>query len=125
MCLKLWERRIYIDSSEQQGIYEASLEAVTKRAAALRAWLYNRPETTIVLVTHGAFIHHLTEDWAGLEPPRGTAYKTTEFRTFTFDETSTKEEAHLIEVGGSPRKEQRPLGAHVHEITGIPEANFS
>ena len=91
----------------------------------MRLWLFNRPETTIVLVTHGAFIHHLTEDWAGLVPPKGTAYKTTEFRTFTFDDTSNGKEAHLVEVGGSPRIEKRPIGAHAHDITGIEEADFS
>jgi len=55
----------------QAGEYEASLEAVQKRAAALRVWLWKRPEEHIVLVTHGAFLHYLTEDWTGMFPPRG------------------------------------------------------
>jgi len=55
----------------QKGEYEASVEAVEKRAAALRCWLWNRPEENIALVTHGAFLHYLTEDWTGLFAPRG------------------------------------------------------
>lgn len=42
-----------------------------KRAAALRCWLWKRPEENIALVTHGAFLHYLTEDWRGLVVPRG------------------------------------------------------
>ncbi|CAG8975007.1 hypothetical protein HYALB_00012140 [Hymenoscyphus albidus] len=103
----------------KQGIYEDSLEAVTRRAAAMRSRLWSRPETSIVLVTHGAFIHHLTEDWTGLETGRGTAWKTCEYRTFTFDESSNEKEAHLVEVGGPPKLEKRPWGAHADDISGV------
>ena len=54
-----------------------------KRAAALRCWLWKRPEEHIALVTHGAFLHYLTEDWKGLVLPRGV-YK----RDQSFDERS-------------------------------------
>ncbi|KAG9233318.1 phosphoglycerate mutase family protein-like protein [Amylocarpus encephaloides] len=120
--------------NSKEGIYEASLEAVTKRAAAMRKWLFQRPESVIVLVTHGAFIHHLTEDWTGLVPPKGkfanntnlagTVYKACEFRGFTFDETSTEDEPRLIEIGGTNRQAIRPLGAHARDIKGV-EADFS
>ncbi|RDL38594.1 Phosphoglycerate mutase-like protein [Venustampulla echinocandica] len=101
------------------GKYEASLKAVEQRAAELRRFLWKRPETSIVLVTHGAFLHYLTEDWTGLIPPRGTAYKTCEFRTFKFDESSNEENAHLVEIGGPPKQGIRPVGAHAHDITGV------
>ncbi|KAF4636911.1 hypothetical protein G7Y89_g1174 [Cudoniella acicularis] len=107
--------------NSKTGLYEASLKAVELRAAALRRWLWKRPETSIILVTHGAFLPHLTEDWTGLVPPRGTAYQTTEFRRFTFDEASTEQDPHLIEIGKTGVKVSRPLGAHAHDISGVEE----
>ncbi|TVY55549.1 putative phosphatase SPAC5H10.03 [Lachnellula cervina] len=104
--------------NSKKGEYEASLEAVQKRAAALRCWLWKRPEENIALVTHGAFLHYLTEDWRGLVVPRGTAWKTCEFRRFTFDEGSNEDAAHMTEVGEEGRdKGVRPVGAHSHDIT--------
>lgn len=38
-------------------------EAIEKRARAVRCWLSHRVEREIVVVTHGAFLHFLTEDW--------------------------------------------------------------
>lgn len=42
------------------GIYAPSPEALGKRAAALRAWLYERPEKEVVVIGHGNFWHWLT-----------------------------------------------------------------
>ena len=55
----------------QQGKYAATLTAVKARAARLRSWLFARPEKTIVLVTHGAFLHYLMEDWRNFDYERG------------------------------------------------------
>jgi broad specificity phosphatase PhoE len=55
----------------QSDRYAPDHESVQKRAADLRAWLYQRPEARILLVTHGAFLHYLTEDWTGDDPKRG------------------------------------------------------
>jgi hypothetical protein len=64
-----------------------------QRAKDLRGWLVQRPEqqvsrwtdvscqdmavltAQIVLVTHGAFAHFLTEDWDVADPMTGTAWK--------------------------------------------------
>ncbi|KAH8674593.1 histidine phosphatase superfamily [Tricladium varicosporioides] len=110
--------------NSKEGIYGATLLAVTERAATLRNWLFQRPEKTIVLVTHGAFLHHLTEDWTGLVPPKGTDWLTTEFRMFTFDESSTKENAHLVRIDEDgkrimPETTVMPPGAHAHDIKGV------
>lgn len=43
-----------------------------RRAAALRSWLWQRSEERIVLVSHGAFLHYLTEDWTGYVKAHGT-----------------------------------------------------
>lgn len=37
----------------------------------MRKWLWNREEKEIVLVTHGAFLHYLTEDWDGFVAGHG------------------------------------------------------
>jgi broad specificity phosphatase PhoE len=55
----------------KEGTHEDSLQAVEARAVELRKWLWKRPESNIVLVSHGAFLHYLTEDWDGFDPMRG------------------------------------------------------
>ncbi|KAK9241758.1 histidine phosphatase superfamily [Lipomyces tetrasporus] len=114
--------------SVKKGIYVPRLQAVKERAAALRSWLWQRPESHIVLLTHGAFLHYLTEDWHIIRPEEryisdksllyyhllttmtGTAYQNCEFRRFAFSEASHGQEAHLFEVGGTGVKQGRPLG---------------
>lgn len=58
----------------QKGLYEDSLQAVEVRAAELRKWLWRRPEKEIVLVTHGAFLHYLTEDWDNFVESHGECF---------------------------------------------------
>ena len=59
------------------GKWSATASAVDDRARIAREWLYSRPEKEIVVVTHGGFLHYLTEDWMetssngpGNYPPR-------------------------------------------------------
>lgn len=47
------------------------MTAVQQRATEMRNWIYNRPEKHIALVTHGAFLHYFTEDWAGYAKEKG------------------------------------------------------
>ena len=47
----------------QAGRYAPTNDAVQARARATRRWLKARPEKEIVIVTHGTFLHYLTEDW--------------------------------------------------------------
>ena len=42
-----------------------------KRAAKLRSWLFNRKEEVVVVVSHGCFLHALTEDWNGFNAAAG------------------------------------------------------
>ncbi|KAI9738714.1 MAG: hypothetical protein M1834_008219 [Cirrosporium novae-zelandiae] len=104
--------------NSKRGIYEPRLAAIEKRAAALRTWLLKRPETNIVLVTHGAFLHYLTEDWTRYDPLRSTAWYNCEFRQFQFTEDSNEQEAHLFEIGGPGVKQGRPSDAHSDVLTG-------
>nr|AWW17223.1 hypothetical protein [Hormonema carpetanum] len=103
----------------QQGIYEASYPAVEARAASLRAWLYQRPEKNIVLVSHGAFLHYFSEDWTAFDAAKGTAYENCEFRKFEFSEDSSAHEAHVVDCGGGKVKQGRPEGVHAHVLKAI------
>lgn len=100
-------------------MYEASLSAVEARAAALRAWLFQRPEENVLLVAHGAFLHYFSEDWTFFDGAKGTAYENCEYRRFQFSEDSNKTKAHLVEHGGSKIKQGRPAGVHSHVLSGI------
>ncbi|KNG90675.1 hypothetical protein ANOM_001118 [Aspergillus nomiae NRRL 13137] len=55
----------FVESSwnSKNGRYGPSIPAIQDRAQAVRRWLESRPEREIVVVSHGAFLHFLTEDW--------------------------------------------------------------
>ncbi|KAJ5541087.1 hypothetical protein N7494_006163 [Penicillium frequentans] len=107
--------------NSKKGIYAPTSEAVRSRAAELRTWLWKLPHKHVVLVTHGAFLHYLTEDWSLYDRQRGTAYRNCEYRQFTFTDESTESEAHLLEVGGNSTKIGRPLGVDAQVLQEIEE----
>ncbi|KAH7396981.1 histidine phosphatase superfamily [Phaeosphaeria sp. MPI-PUGE-AT-0046c] len=84
-----------------QGYWAYEKKAISKRAADFRNWLFQRPESQVVVVTHGAIAHFLTEDWDVDDPMIGTAYKNCEHREFVFTSESTAEDAHVLETDGS------------------------
>ncbi|KAF2744651.1 phosphoglycerate mutase family protein-like protein [Sporormia fimetaria CBS 119925] len=86
------------------GYWAWDRTAISKRAADLRSWIFNRPEERILLVTHGAFLHFLTEDWDVRDPMNSTAYHNCELREFVFTAESTEEDAHLAETTESKRR---------------------
>ena len=47
----------------KEGRYAPTNQAIKHRAREARRWLKARSEKEIVLVTHGGFLHYLTEDW--------------------------------------------------------------
>ncbi|OXV06131.1 hypothetical protein Egran_06101 [Elaphomyces granulatus] len=98
--------------NSKAGRYAPDHEAVKRRAADLRSWLYQRSEPHILLVTHGAFLHFLTEDWTGDDPKRGTAYLNCEVRIFNFTENSTSEDTHLEEREESKKSRVRLTESH-------------
>lgn len=56
---------------KQQGKYANTELAVTARAQAAREWLMQQPYTDIAVLSHGCFLHFLTEDWEGSDSPQG------------------------------------------------------
>ncbi|KAF2145324.1 uncharacterized protein K452DRAFT_118418 [Aplosporella prunicola CBS 121167] len=105
--------------NSKTGIYEPRLSVVEKRAASLRTWLWQRPEATIVLVAHGAFLHYFTEDWTAFDPKKGTAFENCEYRKYTFSADSNASEAHLVEHGVAQVKQGRPPGVHANVLAEI------
>ncbi|TVY30324.1 putative phosphatase [Lachnellula hyalina] len=104
--------------NSKQGTWGSEKSAVEARAATLRAWLYARPEKSIVVVTHGNFLRYLTDDWnepiyspgnqatakvaaLGLVPPRGTSWANCEIHQFEFSPDSNENDAHLLETDAS------------------------
>ncbi|KAL6712180.1 hypothetical protein ACN47E_000057 [Coniothyrium glycines] len=87
--------------NSKEGYWAYEKRAISKRAADLRNYLFQRREAQIVLVTHGAFAHFLTEDWDVDDPMTGTAYKNCEHREFVFTAESTAEDAHVLETNES------------------------
>ncbi|KAG9189106.1 phosphoglycerate mutase-like protein [Alternaria panax] len=89
--------------NSKQGYWAYEKRAISKRASDLRNWLYQRPEAQVMVVTHGAFAHFLTEDWEVEDPMLGTAWKNCEHRVFVFTPESTAEDAHVSETWESRR----------------------
>ncbi|CAG8978019.1 hypothetical protein HYALB_00000689 [Hymenoscyphus albidus] len=81
----------------------------------------------VVVVTHGGYLHYLTEDWDGHEKFTGTGWANTEFRSYEF-ESGTDGNAGLVETGESrgrrgreiplTREEQRVLRSSAEEGWG-------
>lgn len=63
-------------------------------------------EIHIVVVTHGGFLHFLTQDWDGMKANVGTGWQNTEWRSYEFvDPTGeTDEDARLRETKVSWRR---------------------
>ena len=82
------------------GVWAAEVEAIQERARVVRRWLWERKEEgVVVLVTHGGFLHYLTEDWEGFDPVRGTAWENCEWRTYEISKRDG--EVALVETGES------------------------
>ena len=74
--------------------HAADSEAFRARGLIVRRWLKDRKENVICLVTHGGFLHYLTEDWNGFDEKRGTAWANCEWRTYEFKDTLNGSDDH-------------------------------
>jgi broad specificity phosphatase PhoE len=89
------------------------MDKLEARAQKARSWLrelgakYEREnpgkDAHIVVVTHGGFLHLLTQDWDGMNPERGTGWSNTEWRAYQF-KGEADEEARLVETRDSRRQ---------------------
>ncbi|KAL2150680.1 hypothetical protein VTH82DRAFT_7243 [Thermothelomyces myriococcoides] len=74
--------------------YAPLVERLQARARRARLWLrelgrryeaeHPGRDAHIAVVTHGGFLHFLTQDWDGMKPNGGTGWQNTEWRTYEF-----------------------------------------
>jgi len=55
----------------QEGKWAPAIGSLMKRAEVARQWLSERPDREIVVVSHGGFLHFLTDDWVNVINPHG------------------------------------------------------
>ncbi|KAL2260206.1 hypothetical protein VTK26DRAFT_5868 [Humicola hyalothermophila] len=107
-----WNDKVSADSP-----YEPEMHKLEARARRARRWLRElgrqwqrenpgRGDAHVVAVTHGGFLHFLTQDWDGMNPEAGTGWRNTEWRTYEFvdEEEGDDGDARLRETAGSWRK---------------------
>ncbi|EEU47459.1 uncharacterized protein NECHADRAFT_92004 [Fusarium vanettenii 77-13-4] len=82
--------------------YQPTLEKLTVRGKEARRTLREIAGTGdehIVVVSHGGFLHFLTDDWHGVPDGRATGWSNCEFRSYQFvDPTGEDEDAALRET---------------------------
>ncbi|KAL5360166.1 phosphoglycerate mutase-like protein [Aspergillus floccosus] len=68
--------------TSKKGRYSPQITAIHDRARSVRHWLSTRSEKQIVLVSHGAFLHFLTDDWEDSYIEEATGWRNAEYRTY-------------------------------------------
>ncbi|XWW97006.1 hypothetical protein V2A60_004986 [Cordyceps javanica] len=84
----------------KKGRYANTEAAVVARAQAARQWLKKQPQQDIAVLSHGCFLHFLTDDWEGSDSAQGTGWGKTELRSFVFS-PNDEDEAALVETSQS------------------------
>ncbi|KXX83368.1 Phosphoglycerate mutase-like protein [Madurella mycetomatis] len=94
--------------------YAPEMGKLEARARRARLWLREAGrrweaenggrDAHIAVVTHGGFLHFLTQDWDGMNVQKGTGWVNTEWRSYVFAEGEEDEEARLRETDVSWRR---------------------
>ncbi|PHH82923.1 hypothetical protein CDD82_4246 [Ophiocordyceps australis] len=95
------------------SVFEPTVDKLTARASEARRALRDlvRGEEHLVAVTHGGFLHFLTDDWQGIPEGRATGWDNCECRSYQFaDPTGEDDDALLIETDQS--RARRHFGAN-------------
>ncbi|KAH0614634.1 uncharacterized protein H6S33_000270 [Morchella sextelata] len=102
--------RLGDDWDSKKGKWAPEPEPLRARAKEARNYLKSLDTSHVVAVLHGAFLHYLTEDWAGDGSFPGTGWSNTEFRSYTFKDEEG-DNATLVETKEShERRTEHPLG---------------
>ncbi|KAH6714094.1 histidine phosphatase superfamily [Leptodontidium sp. MPI-SDFR-AT-0119] len=118
-------RYVSSDWNSKTGRWSPAAHCIERRARAARVFiravaeqslaLYPDRDVDIVVVTHGGYLHYLTDDWDGAGKFVGTGWANTEVRRYGFREEASLRETREsrfgrlgaeIELG---REEQRTL----------------
>ncbi|KAL8797682.1 MAG: hypothetical protein Q9195_000034 [Heterodermia aff. obscurata] len=94
------------------GKWAATSTAIENRAREARVWLRGRAEENIAVVTHGGFLHFLTEDWTDSRRFEGTGWANCEYRSYRFSDDALDTNASMIETAESRarrRGTEKPL----------------
>jgi hypothetical protein len=93
---------------EHVGDFSSEAQAVHARAEALRRWIRDRPETEVVLVSHGYFAHYLTHEVDAQGKQTTAWWGEAELRTYQFEEDASSGEgrgrAVLVETEESKKR---------------------
>ncbi|AEO64015.1 uncharacterized protein THITE_2109686 [Thermothielavioides terrestris NRRL 8126] len=102
------------DKESAGSPYVPTVEKLEARARRARVWMRElgrrfeaeNPgvDAHIVAVTHGGFLHFLTQDWDGADHSKGTGWDNTEWRSYEFAGGDEDEEARLRETERSWRR---------------------
>jgi broad specificity phosphatase PhoE len=106
--------------------YSPASTAISIRARACRKLLRQKArelagngekDIQMVLVTHGGYLHYLTDDWESADKHSGTGWENTECRTYTFDSSfwsDDDEEAFISETMESRKRRglEHPMLPH-------------
>ncbi|KAJ5921029.1 phosphoglycerate mutase-like protein [Penicillium verhagenii] len=107
------------DWTKKTGRYEPTREKIRARARDVRAWFKARPEKEIAVVSHGGFLHFLTEDWEDACKYDGTGWANAESRTYEFVTDGVElNEKFDAEVDEAPMQETRE-SRHVRGQTAL------
>ncbi|KAF2264696.1 phosphoglycerate mutase-like protein [Lojkania enalia] len=83
-------------NNKHSGRYAPRADLVAQRALKARRFLQSRKEKEVAAVTHGGFLHFLTEDWRGHDMFCGTGWANCEIRTYEFDMSNPKAVVNAI-----------------------------
>ncbi|PSR97453.1 phosphoglycerate mutase family protein-like protein [Coniella lustricola] len=102
------------DKRSAESPWRPTIEALENRAREARRWLrelgrqaraQGSEDADIVVVSHGGFLHFLTDDWDGMSLEKGTGWMNTEWRSYEFvcgaDDQGEDEDARIRETAGS------------------------
>ncbi|CAG9943839.1 unnamed protein product [Clonostachys rosea f. rosea IK726] len=104
-------RDVWTDKGESSP-FEPTLAKLTARAREARRALRDLAgdmsgDAHVAAVSHGGFLHFLTDDWHGIPTGSATGWANCQFRSYQFvDPTGQDDEAELVETAESWRRRQ-------------------
>ncbi|KAK6346514.1 hypothetical protein TWF696_006639 [Orbilia brochopaga] len=112
---------MYPDWPAKQGFYSG--QGVVRRARAARRYLFDSytDDEELLIVSHGGFLHYLSEDWDSYDDAAGTAWRNTEWRSYELiegdkGEVLLNETAESIARRGKGVVDTAGQETEVHEV---------